>query len=153
MSVGLDTSVVLRLLTGEPDAQARCAFEELRRVRDGGEDLCVSDLVVAKVYFAFHYQYGIPQPEALRRVALFLTESGVRALGVAAEVLAARGPAAGKPGFVDRLIHAESLRSVKKVLTFEKAGERLAGGPSVDAVVGEMPRREVPWARFECLRR
>jgi predicted nucleic-acid-binding protein len=127
MSVGLDTSVVLRLLTGEPEGQARCALDELRRIRDEGGDLFVSDLVIAEAYFALHHHYGIPKPEALRLIALFLAESGVRTLGVAAEVLASRSLPAGKPGFVDRLIHAEYLRSAKEVLTFEKAGERLPG--------------------------
>jgi predicted nucleic acid-binding protein len=125
MKVGLDTSVVLRLLTGEPEAQARRALAEVRGLTARGVSLLVSDLVASEVYFALQYHYAVPKAEALAR---FFEESGVHALGTAATVLAARDLATANPGFVDRLIWAEYIRSAGEVLTFEKAAARL---PSV----------------------
>ena len=127
MRIGLDTSVVLRLLTGEPETQARRALEEFEKAIHGGGELLISDLVVSEVYFALQHHYGVPKAEALALLATFLGEGGVHPLGAAAAVLAEPNPATAKPGFVDRLIHAEYRQAAKEILTFEKAAGRLPG--------------------------
>jgi predicted nucleic-acid-binding protein len=127
VKVGLDTSVILRLLTGEPEVLARRALVEMRDLMQSGSVLLVSDLVVSEVYFALQYHYGVPKAEALSLLAQFLKESGVKPLGAAAAVLAVPNLATVNPGFVDRLIHAEYTHSTKEILTFEKAAGRLPG--------------------------
>lgn len=127
MNVGLDTSVVLRLLTGVPEAQAKRALTEVQDAIVRGVSLFVSDLVVSEVYFALQYHYAVPKSEALSMLGVFLKESGVKTLGSAARVLDTPGLATAKPGFVDRLIHAEYLQSAGEVLTFERASARLPG--------------------------
>ena len=127
MKVGLDTSVVLRLLTGEPELQARRALAELDALAHSGAVPLVSDLVVSEVYFALQYHYGVPKGEALALLARFLGESGVKPLGASGAVLAVPDLATANPGFVDRLIHAEYARSTGEVLTFERAAGRFPG--------------------------
>jgi hypothetical protein len=65
--------------------------------------------------------------EALALLATFLAESGVHPLGAVAAVLAEPKLATAKPGFVDRLIHAEYRQAAREILTFEKAAGRLPG--------------------------
>jgi len=125
MKVGLDTSVVLRLLTGEPEDQAQRALTEVQALTAHGVSFFVSDLVTSEVYFAMQYHYAVPKNEALKLLAQFFAESGVHALGAAASVLVARDPDSANPGFVDRLIHAEYIRSACEMLTFERAAGRL----------------------------
>jgi predicted nucleic-acid-binding protein len=127
VKVGLDTSVVLRLLTGEPELLAGRALAELNALAHNGATTLVSDLVVSEVYFALQYHYDVPKAEALSLLAKFLNESGVKPLGAAATVLALPRLATSNPGFVDRLIHAEYAGSTKEMLTFEKAASRLPG--------------------------
>jgi len=127
VNVGLDTSVVLRLLTGEPDLQARRALAELESLVKIGATPLVSDLVISEVYFALQYHYDVPKAQALALLAQFLDESNVKPLGASATVLAVPKLATAKPGFVDRLIHAEYTSSAGEVLTFEKAAGRLPG--------------------------
>lgn len=127
MIAGLDTSVVLRLLTGVPEAQAKRALTEVQDAIGRGVSLFVSDLVVSEVYFALQYHYGVPKSEALSSLNVFLKESGVKSPGSAARVLDTPGLATARPGFVDRLIHAEYLQSAGEVLTFERASARLPG--------------------------
>ena len=72
MSLGLDTSVLLRLLTGEPAREASLARARLERAYAARERVVVTDLVLAEAYFALHYHYGIAKEEArshLRRMA------------------------------------------------------------------------------------
>lgn len=128
MKTGLDTSIILRLLTGEPERQARCALAEVQALLKQGAVLLVSDLVVAEVYFALQHHYAVPKAEALTLIATFLAEKGIQALGAAATVLALSNLATAKPGFVDRLIHgAYEQHSVDEMLSFEKSAKRLAG--------------------------
>jgi predicted nucleic-acid-binding protein len=125
VNVGLDTTVVLRLLTGEPEGQARAALAEVQaRVRRGAR-LLVSDLVVSEAYFALQHHYGVPKDAALALLDRFLRESGVQGLGAAGRVLETPGLATARPGFVDRLIHAEYVHSAGEILTFEQAAGRL----------------------------
>lgn len=127
MKVGLDTSVVLRLLTGEPEVQARLALAEMRTLMGKGAAIHVSDLVVSETYFALQHHYGVPNAEALSILSRFLDESGVTSMGAAAIVLKTPHLATVNPGFVDRLIHAEYARCSGEALTFEKAAGRLPG--------------------------
>lgn len=110
MSVGLGTSVVLRVLVGEPVDLARTALLELTRRVAEGEAVFVSDLVVAETCHALQFHYGVPKVDALAMLRTFLGQSGVRCLGAAGDVLDTPGLATSNPGFVDRLIHAEHGR-------------------------------------------
>jgi predicted nucleic-acid-binding protein len=126
MNIALDTSVVVRLLTGEPPSQAHCALAEIEAILQQGNSPVVSDMVVAEVYFALQHHYRVPKAAALSMISQFLAESGVRPLGASATVLATPNLATVNPGFVDRLIHAEYMQTAKEVLTFEKAAGKLS---------------------------
>ena len=122
----MDTSVVLRLLTGEPAVQARAALGWLREVKASGNTPVISDLVVSEVYFALQHHFGVSKAEALRHLALFLASGDVSADGVAAMVLATPGLATAKPGFVDRMIHKQYLHGgADGMVTFERAARPL----------------------------
>lgn len=126
MTVGVDTSVVLRLLTGEPAAQARAALRWLREVKASGITPVISDLVVSEVYFALQHHYGVSKAEALRHLSLFLAGGDISVDGAVAAVLKTPGLATAKPGFVDRLIHEQYLRGgAAGTATFEKAAHTL----------------------------
>ncbi len=126
MTVGLDTSVVLRLLTGAPEAQAIAALEWMRAQRSAGVKSVVSDLVVCETYFALQCHFRVPKAEALEKLAAFLASSDVVATGVAASVLATPGLATAKPGFADRVIHEQYRRAeAHGMVTFERASARL----------------------------
>ncbi len=124
-SASLDTSVVMRLLTGLPEEQAERALHELTSRLDSGAQIFVGDLVISEAYFALQHHYGTPKSLALNLLAEFLNNSGVTPTGAAAEILATPRLASAKPGFLDRLIHAEAIRTAEELLTFETAARRL----------------------------
>lgn len=128
MTVGLDTSVVVRLLTGSPEDQAATALEWLRGQQSIGVEATVSDLVICETYFALQHHFRVPKSEALAKLAAFLASGDVRPDGVVAAVLTAPGLATANPGFVDRVIHAQYLRAgANAITTFERASARLEG--------------------------
>jgi predicted nucleic acid-binding protein len=125
VNVGFDTSVVLRLLVGEPADQFKRAEALLDEIVRRGDRAVVSDLVVAEVYFALQHHYGASKSEALRFLADAFESGEIKPLGPALEVLKTPGLATANPGFVDRLIHAEYLKVANEVVTFEKASSKL----------------------------
>ena len=65
MAIGLDTSVVLRLLIGEPRVQMEVARRRIERALIVGEKVVVTDLVVAEAFHALRHHYGVPETVAL----------------------------------------------------------------------------------------
>jgi predicted nucleic acid-binding protein len=126
VTYGLDSSVLMRLLTGDPPEQAKVAATFLAESKVASDRLMVTDLVIAEVYFALHSKYKVPKAEALRRLREFV-ESGEVEAGASAQVLQTPNLASAKPGFVDRLIHATYSNDQARLVSFEKSVSKLAG--------------------------
>ncbi len=124
--VGLDTSFVLRLLTGEPTSLAARALARLDALRAGGQQPAVNDVVVCEVYFALQHHYEVPKQLALDKLREFLESPEIFVLGDALAVLQTPGLGNAKPGFVDRLILAQYLGKASGMLTFEKSASKLS---------------------------
>jgi len=125
LKLGLDTSVVVRLLIGLPEDQALVAKGRLARATDRGEPIVVTDLAVAEAYFALRHHYGVPEREARAAMVQFL-DSGVATsdppdLGK----IVARAPKG--VGFVDQLIHVRHRSAGATTLTFDTDLARLEG--------------------------
>jgi predicted nucleic-acid-binding protein len=126
MKVGLDTSMVLRLLIGEPERQAERAWQSIVEARSAGDEAVVSDLVVSETYFALQHHYAVPKAEALGQLNALFDSGDISSAGCAAKVLKTPNLAAAKPGFVDRMIHGGYVvQEVDRILTFEKAAGKL----------------------------
>ena len=125
MKVGLDTSVVLRLLLGQPADQAQRAVAFLETVAHRGDQPVVSDLVAAETYFALQHHYAVPKKDALAALRRMFADGEIESQGVVIEVLAWEGLASAKPGFVDRLIQGAYISNGGSMATFEKASGKL----------------------------
>ena len=125
MSIGIDTSVLVRLLTGEPAAlaaKAKARLVDAHRVRQA---VMVSDLVVAEAYHALKYHYEI-ESAAIRHALLEMLTSGLVQPEPGSAVLAVlQARTAGKAGFVDRLIQARYEADGMTTLTFDKAQAKI----------------------------
>lgn len=122
-AVGLDTCVVLRLLTGEPESQAEQAHDYLVYCFHENIRVCISDLVVGETYHALVYHYDVPIAKAVKKLASFLSSSLIASTGYALSVLEDfKGTGAG---FIDRLIRMDYLDTSHRVATFDKRMARL----------------------------
>ncbi len=127
MTYGLDTSVVLRLLTGEPRGLAlKTATRVMAIIRCGGS-CSVGDLVAAESYFALQHHYKIPKAEALSALVSLSTGEGIRFSEAASRILKIKGLARANPGFADQLIHAGYRQFGYGMLTCEHAAASLDG--------------------------
>ena len=126
MSVGLDTSVALRLLTGTPAGEA----EEARvLVATAREPVVISDLVVSELYFALRHHYAVSHGDAVRTMRALLDDARIRSSGVARTVLMAEAAshATLKTGLMDRMILADYQRDGVELVTFDRNLARLPG--------------------------
>jgi predicted nucleic acid-binding protein len=125
MKIGLDTSVVLRLLIGLPEDQAQRAHTYLDGIARRGDQPVVSDLVIAEAYFALQHHYSVPKKEALQALRQMLEAGEIASTGTAADVLSLTNLATAKPGFVDRMIHSAYTADRGAMATFEQAAAKL----------------------------
>lgn len=126
MIVGIDTSVLVRVLTGKPRELALLALDYLLDREKAGDRVLVSDWVVAETYYALQHHYGASKGEALNALGAFLASPGIEGTGEAAAVLSTPNLESAKPGFIDRVIHRNYLRSgAEEVATLERAAAKL----------------------------
>ena len=120
MSLGLDTSVVVRLILGVPAALAETARRRLERARAEGERVHVTDLVLAEAYVALQYHYGVSKGESAALLSRFAASGAVL---VPARTLSALQSASGG-GLADRLIVARHEIEGWKTVTFDQRQAR-----------------------------
>ena len=123
---GIDTSVLVRLLTGVPaDAFSYCA-KELERLAKGGAEVYASNQVIGEAYVAVQHHYGVSKADA--RVGLLdVLRSGLVSPLNGRPVIDALS-ASDQPGLFDRLIANDYDRAGLEVLTLDA---RMAGLPNV----------------------
>jgi predicted nucleic acid-binding protein len=127
VAIGLDTSVVLRLLIGEPRAQMEVARRRIERALIAGEEVVVTDLVIAEAFHALRHHYGVPEAVALGQLREFVG-SGIANVDPVGARQALDPAARERAGVVDRLIVARHRALGATTATFDRRQARLEGG-------------------------
>ena len=123
MSEALDTSVVLRLLTGAPSGQAELAR---RHLEQAGTPVWVDALVIGESYFALRHHYAVPHAAAVDALLALLASGRVSSSDASREALAdvAR---TSEPGVMDRLILGAAREGDRVLRTFDRRLATLDG--------------------------
>ena len=123
---GIDTSILVRLLTRDPEATfARCVNALRTLTQEESTEVVASNQVIGEAYVAVQHHYGASKANAraaLRDVLL----SGLVAPQNGRRVFAILD-AGGGPGLLDRLIADDYTRADLKVLTLERKMAALPG--------------------------
>ena len=116
---GIDTSILVRLLTGDPEAEfARCARGLTRLIEEDGAEIFASNQVIGEAYVAVQHHYGVSKADCRAGLEDVLRSGLVNPLG-GDGTLAAVGQTGGA-GLLDRLIAADYARADLKVLTLDR---------------------------------
>lgn len=132
MTFGLDTSVVLRLLTGQP---TDLAAKALARYQDGiaaGDDFSVSDLVASESYYAIQHHYGKTKEEALDALRNFSSGEGISFSQSFLSAINTPNIHKASPGFVDRMLSSDYGSRGEITISCEKSFRRL---PDTEVIV------------------
>ena len=116
---GIDTSVLVRLLTGEPEEDFGHCVRGLRTlIEDEGDEVLASNQVIGEAYVAVQHHYGVSRDDA-RAALLDVLHSGLVAPLNGSSVLAAIGTPGGA-GLLDRLIADDYARAGLTALTLDR---------------------------------
>ena len=123
---GIDTSVLVRLVAGEPQVEFERCVEMLRSlIEDDGAAIVVSNQVVGEAYVAVQHHYGVSKSEA-RAGLIDVLRSGMVAPLNGRAVLAAL-EARESAGLLDRLIAEEYSCVGLEALTLDRRMATLPG--------------------------
>lgn len=116
---GIDTSILVRLLTGLPaEEYERCRREMSNLVESGHAEVFASNQVVGEAYVAVKHHYRITSSDARAGLLRILTGGLVTPLNGQAVITALE--TAGGPGLFDRLIADDYARAHLEVLTLDR---------------------------------
>ena len=122
-AIGLDTSIVVRLLCGEPAELTEKATRLLEESYHNNIDCLVSDYVVIEAYFVLIHHYEVPKKEAVKQLIKFLRSGMVRSIGKALDILLSFNEKG--PEIVDRFIRLDYLKTTNTIYTFDKIFSRM----------------------------
>ena len=127
MTHGLDTSIVVRIISGLPEGAAEKVGERIAAEIADGNDFAVSALVLSETYFALQHHYAFTKEEALQSLLAFSCTEGIRVAESIRAPLGSPNLSKAKPGFVDRMIVGEYATVGADTYSCEKSFRRLDG--------------------------
>ena len=125
LRIGIDTSVLVRLVTGQPpDAFSYCV-EQLNSLVAGGAEVFASNQVIGETFAAVRHHYGVTKEDACAELRNTLRSGLVAPLNGPA-VMEALSESSG-PGLFDRLIADDYSRAGLGTLTLDRRMASLSG--------------------------
>ena len=116
---GIDTSILVRLVTGQPKDTYQYCLNSLHHLADvEGAEIYVSNQVIGETYVAVQHHYGVPKSRASASIisalqgGLILPLNGPDILSMLEETSGA--------GLFDRLIANEYEKSGLEILTLDR---------------------------------
>ena len=122
-NIGIDTSVLVRLVTGQPPDLYTLCVERLSALCAADAEIVASNQVIGEAYVTLQHHYGVSKADARAELHTTLTSGLVAPLSGRA-VLDALA-AAGGPGLFDRLIAIDYERAGMDTLTLDRRMTRL----------------------------
>lgn len=129
--IGIDTSILVRLITGRPASSYIDCLELLGSLVSEGAEIFASNQVIGETYIALQHHYGVTRQHARKEIHNTLTSglvsplSGQRAL----DALKAESGA----GVLDRLITIDYQRAGLRTLTLDRKMASLPGAELLPA--------------------
>ena len=121
---GIDTSVLVRLVTGDPEADFDYCVSRISALMEEGGEVFASNQVIGEACVAVQHHYGVSKADA-RASLLDVLRSGLVAPLNGPSVMVAL-EASGGPGVFDRLIADGYSREGLEVLTLDRKMANLA---------------------------
>ena len=117
-SIGIDTSILVRLVTGEPaDIHTHC-LERLGELVAGGVEVFASNQVIGEAYVTTQIHYGATKDDA--RAGLFDAQTSGLVAPLNGQAVIEALSVSGGPGLFDRLIADDYSRAGMETLTLDR---------------------------------
>ena len=121
----IDTSVLVRLLTAEPQEAFTYCLDQLSELVMGGAEVFASNQVIGEAFIAVQHHYGVSAVDARIELSKALRSGLVSPLN-GPDILEALA-ATGGPGLFDRLIANDYTKAGLGTLTLDQRMSALPG--------------------------
>ena len=125
MTFGMDTSYLLRLLTGRPKELAEKALARYQEAVGRGDSFSVSDMVVTEAYYALQHHYGKSKEESIEALKGVSEDDSIAFSAGFESVICLSNLAKASPGFLDRVLSADYRSRGQITISCEKSFRRL----------------------------
>ena len=125
MTFGMDTSYLLRLLTGQPRELAELALARYQEAVGRGDSFSVSDMVVTEAYYALQHHYGKSKEESIEALKGISEDDSIAFSAGFESVIRLSNLAKASPGFLDRVLSADYRSRGQITISCEKSFRRL----------------------------
>ena len=133
---GIDTSVLIRLITAQPPDSYTYCIEQLTGLIGTGAEILASNQVIGEAYIAVQHHYKVSRHDASQALSQVLSSGLIAPLNGSAVLEALT--ATGGPGLFDRLISDDYTRAGLEVLTLDRKMAALPNAQYLPAI--ELPR-------------
>lgn len=121
---GIDTSILVRLVTADPEPDFQLCVNELRiLIEEQDAEIFASNQVIGEAYIVLQHHYGISASDARSALVDALTSGMVAPLNGQSALLALQ--TLGGPGVFDRLIADGYSHESLETLTLDRQMARL----------------------------
>lgn len=132
---GIDTSILVRLVTGLPESDFELAVQALSAmVEKEGAQLYASAMVIGEAYIALQHHYGVSKSQARSGLIQVLTSGLVKPVH-GASTLEVIAQAVKGCGLMDRLIAHDYEQSASRALTLDRKMARLPGAKRLELAI------------------
>ncbi len=121
---GIDTSILVRLITGHPETGFQYCVRRIGSLIDEGHEVFASNQVIGEAYVAVQHHYGISKADARSALHAALRSGLVAPLNGRTAIGALE--ASDGAGLLDRLIADDYARAGLETLTLDRKMARLA---------------------------
>ena len=121
---GIDTSVLVRLVTAEPEHDFQHCINELRSLIEQDAEIFASNQVIGEAYIVLQQHYDISSDDARSALVDVLTSGMVAPLN--GQTVIAALEESGGPGVFDRLIADGYTHAGMETLTLDRQMARLS---------------------------
>ena len=125
MNIGLDTSALVRIISGEPLELAEKVARRIAEIQEEGGVCEISDIVAFEAYYALQQFYGMTKGEVLGHLRRLSLTQGFKFSPISAAVLETPNLEKANPGFIDRIIAEEYHSHGSTTLSCEKSFTKL----------------------------
>ncbi len=122
---GIDMSVLVRLVTAEPERDFQHCVDELRALTERDAEIFASNQVIGEAYIVLQYHYDISPDDARSALVDVLTSGMVAPLN--GQTVISTLEESGGPGVFDRLIADGYTHAGMETLTLDRQMAQLSG--------------------------
>jgi len=123
----VDTNILLRLLSGQPAAQAAAAKNLFVKAAAGVVVLDISPVIVAEVFDTLRSFYGVDSRVAAEKLSALLQQRGVKLRDGTQVLSALERLRTAKVGFADAFLAAGAAEEMVPVASFDRDFDKFKG--------------------------